>query len=118
MGSKDDHLLPSLPIQGDGWWSGGGEEQHRGIEGVCTSHLQNTRLWETIGKSCGEFPGKRADKCEHTDRRTEHENACSRTRLHCKATHTDGKQLLHTEIQRITLGCGGKDEIIVHLHAC
>lgn len=52
MGSKDDHLFPSLPIQGER----GEKKRHRGMDGVFTSHLQNIRLWETIGKSTNEFP--------------------------------------------------------------
>lgn len=60
MGSKEDGAFPSLPVQGRRKI-----KRRWGSEGVCTSHLQNTRLWETIGKSTSEFPGKPADKRAH-----------------------------------------------------
>lgn len=58
MGSKDDHLFPSLPIHGE-------EGETKALRGAFTFHLQNTRLSETIGKSSSGFPGKCAEKCEH-----------------------------------------------------
>lgn len=55
----------------------GGEEKRsrRSTEGVCTSHLQNIGLWETIDKSTAEFPGNCADKCVHTEWHTVHQKA-------------------------------------------
>lgn len=75
LGSKDDHLFPSLPIRGRG------KKRHRGIGGICTSHLQSVRLWETIGKSTNEFPRRRTDKCVHTEGHTVHGKACSGTQF-------------------------------------
>lgn len=54
------------------------------MEGVCTSHLQNIGLWETMDQSTSEIPREPcrqmcAGECEHTERHTVHEEAPGRT---------------------------------------